>query len=57
VLHFTSEILSNSLDRLPSMCKAYFSYELTLQFFFENLEDEIMDAVDEKRFTQQSTED
>ena len=57
VLEFSYGRLSNSLDQLPSMCKAYFSYELTLQFFFENLEDEIMDAVDEKRFAQKNTED
>lgn len=57
VLHFSSGILSNSLDQLPSMCKAYFSCELTLQFFFESLEDEIIDAVDEKRFSQKYAED
>lgn len=57
VLEFSYGRLSNSLDQLPSMCKAYFAYELTLGFFIENFEDDLIDAVDEKRFTQQNTED
>lgn len=57
VLEFSYGRLSNSLDQLPSMCKAYFAYELTLGFFIENFEDDLIDAVDEKRFAQKNTED
>lgn len=57
ILSFTTERLNNSLDRIPSMIKEYFSAESTLLFFFEDFEDEIMDAVDEKRFALENTED
>lgn len=57
ILYVTKDRLKDDLDKIPSMIKAYFSSESTLLFFYEDFEDNIIDLIDEKRFTQQSTED
>ena len=57
ILSVTKDRLKDDLDKIPSMIKAYFSSESTLLFFYEDFEDNIMDLIDEKRFTQQNTED
>ena len=57
ILSVTKDRLKDDLDKIPSMIKAYFSSESTLLFFYEDFEDNIMDLIDEKRFTQQNAED